>query len=433
LKRKLLFVSVLLLMVSCHSASAQFWKRKDPRARKGKYYNKYPIKPATTAKPKVKPEKPKKKRELEYPQTVKKDRYRIDIMIPLYVDELVRNNKLTYKGNVPEKYSGAVSFYEGVKMAADTLAHLGYQADIYVHDITQPASTVEKLLAADSLDKSDLLIGFVPNQQVAPLAAYAKKQHINFISAFSPFDAGIKDNPYFILLNPTLQSHCDFLVSYMAKKHPKDEVIIYHRNKVVLDSSAYVYLTRNHELKHTKDLVCDKQPDSVTLSRLIGEEETVVILMAVMDNQYAETLVKQLHELYPDRNFEIFGMPSWKGITTTKKMTDLGPRITVSITQPYFFDPSVSSGQMLASLYKKHFGGKPSETAYRGFETVYWFTDLLTKYGTIFNEKTNDDGMAIFTRFDIKPVWDDENNFFYNENRHLYIYRYQGGTVLTEQ
>ena len=114
-------------------------------------------------------------------------------------------------------------------------------------------------------------------------------------------------------------------------------------------------------------------------------------------------------------------------------MIELGERISINITQPYYFDQTVSSGVAIANKYRAEFGGKPTELSYRGFELVYWMTDLLNKYGAIFNEKMEDNGMAIFTKFDLKQRWDNEHNFYYIENKHLYLYHYQAGTVQVDQ
>jgi hypothetical protein len=434
LKHKILILLALLLLCNGYSniASAQFWIRKDKKTSK---YSK--PKSSNTPKPVVKSklnsEKPKKIRTVVYPKTVKKNRYRIDIMIPLYVDELVKNDKIAFKGKIPEKAQGGINFYEGIKLAVDTLTHLGYKMDVYVHDVSAAESSVEKLLSKDSLHNSDLIIGFVPGGQVALLAKYAQTKHINFVSAFSPSDANVKDNPYFLLLSPTLQTHCNFLLSKISGKYPKENIVIYHRNKVALDSTAYSYLTSDGELKQVKEVDCNTLPDSTKLTLLFDSVGTNVVIMPIMDNQYAESLLKQLNDNFPEFHFEIYGMPSWKAMISGKKAGAFDDNIDINLSAPYYFDPTVSSGQTLANRYKQLYSNKPNEMVYRGFETTYWFADLLHKYGTIFNEKVNDNGMAIFTPFDLKPKWDKDNNFYYNENKHLYIFHYQAGNVLVEQ
>lgn len=434
LKNKILMLFALLLLCNGYSniVAAQFWIRKDKKPSKiTKPKSNTISKPL--AKAKVNAEKPKKSRELVYPKTVKKNRYRIDIMIPLYVDELVKNDKIAFKGKIPEKAQGGINFYEGIKLAVDTLTHLGYKLDVYVHDVGAAESTVEKLLSKDSLRNTDLIIGFVPSPQVAPLAKYAKTKQINFVSAFSPSDGNIKDNPYFLLLSPTLQTHCEFLLSKIVGKYPKENIVLYHRNKVALDSTAYSYLTSDGALKQIKEVDCNTLPDSSKLGLLFDSVGTNVVIMPIMDNQYAETLVKQLSTHFPEFHFEIYGMPSWKGMVSSKKAGAFDDNMDINLSAPYYFDQSVSSGQALANRYKQLYSSKPNEMVYRGFETTYWFADLLHKYGTIFNEKVNDNGMAIFTPFNLKPEWDKDNTFYYNENKHLYIFHYQAGNVLVEQ
>jgi hypothetical protein len=45
----------------------------------------------------------------------------------------------------------------------------------------------------------------------------------------------------------------------------------------------------------------------------------------------------------------------------------------------------------------------------------------------------SDNGAAPFTRFEIKPQWTTDNDLLYNENMHVYLYRYQGGSYMVEQ
>jgi len=422
-------LAVLLLLCTTYSnnTAAQFWKR-DRKEKKRKPYTKPVKKPEAVV---AKAEKPKKKRIVAYPKTEKKIRYRIDVLMPLYLDELVKNNQLAFKGKLPEKAQSGLSFFEGVKLATDTMQRLQYKADVYVHDITNPRSTVEQLLAKDSLKNSDLIIGLVLSQQVTTLADYAKKNQINFVSALSPSDANIKDNPFFILLNPTLQTNCDFIAEYINKKYPKEHVLLYKSGRSSVDSLSYTYL--NEQLKHSATIDADSLPHMDTLNALFDSTANNIIVMPVMENGYAESLLLQLKQHFPDYRFDIYGMPGWKSFLASRKSGTFGENLSVSIPSPYYFDQTVSYGQQLTNAYKARYNAKPGELVYRGFETVYWFTDLLYKYGTIFNEHTRDNSAAMFTQYDLQPKWDSENNFYYTENRHLYFFHYLDGNLLIEQ
>lgn len=429
LKRRL-YIQILLVLLCIaigNSASAQFWKGGGRRTKKVNTLNKYPIKPKSLDKPKA--EKPKRKKQIDYPASIKKERYRIDVMIPLFLDELVKEDKVLVKGKIPEKAQPGINFYEGIKLAVDTLTYMGYKTDVYVHDIGSKSAELNQLIKSDSLKNTDLIIGFVSAPQVALLAQYAATKKVNFISALSPSDANIKENPYFILMNPTLQNNCEAIVEAVNKKRSKEAVILLKRTSASMDSAAYHFIADNEEIKNLTEVDCAQMPDSAALAPLFDSTTKNILLMPIMEAGYAEKLVQSIHKYFPEYRFEIYGMPTWKNIVTNKKMIEFGQSISINITQPYYFDPTLSMGQVIADKYKTAFGGKPNDLTYRGFEIIYWMTDLLNKYGAIFNEKTEDNSMAIFTRFDLKPKWDKDHNFYYTENKHLYLYHYQAGTV----
>lgn len=422
----LLFSGILMGTLCTHDASAQFWRR---RSRREKQRHEY-VKPQVKT---TKAEKTKKKRELKYPATVRKERYRIDVFLPLFLDELVKDNKPGFKGRIPDRAQPGISAYEGLSLAADTLRRLHYNADIYIHDANAADFSIQNFISTDSLRKTDLIIGAVTTQQLEPLAQYAKKRQINFISIYTPSDGGIRDNPYCTLLNPTLQTHCEFIASTVKHRHGNDNIILCYRSNVAVDSSAFHFTTAAESFRHTVLVDCDTLPDSAALVQVFDASVTNTIVMPVVDWSYAEKIIKDLDSKFPDYRFEIFGMPSWKAYTLQRK-TQAYKNIAINISSPFSFDSSVSAGKMLAGMFRNRFGGgSPGEYVYRGFEALYWYTDLLTKYGTIFNEKLSDNAMAIFTPYKVVAKWDDKNNFYYYENKHLYMFRFLGGNVSVEE
>ena len=380
-----------------------------------------------------KPAKEKKKiqpDEIVYPQSVRKNRYRIDVFAALYLNEL-NTAKPVAREKLPEKMAPGLNFYEGIKLATDTLDFAGYRMDVYVHDIIDPKHTPEALIAAKVLDSSDLIIGAVPVNLITPLAQFAKKRMINFISAMSPSDGNVKDNPYFTILQPTLQTHCEWLKNMLHKKYGNSNIVVYHRSNIPTDETAYKAILKDSIL-HVTHVNVQNVPSVAMLRAVFDSTETNMIVMPVLDGAYAAQLLQQLHTSFPSYRFEVYGMPSWKAMPQLKK-TDAMPNIAVYFTAPFYFDPSTASGQSLATAYKRVYGSRPGEMVYRGYETLYWYTYLLNKYGTIFNAKIADNASAAYTRFDIKSRWDKDFNLLYQENTHLYLYRYQDGSFSVEQ
>jgi hypothetical protein len=102
MKKQVCFVALLSLLFTgvSHRADAQFWKKifgsRDKREKKSQ--------PKSRITPKDKPVTPvKKKKEVKYPSTAIKQRYRVDVFVHMYLDELVKDGKPVFKNKIPEK------------------------------------------------------------------------------------------------------------------------------------------------------------------------------------------------------------------------------------------------------------------------------------------------------------------------------------------
>ncbi len=425
MKRLPVFFLLFILLFSIpKNAEAQFWKNWFKKKDREEKYHKPEHKQPTVV---PKPGPLKKKIDLQYPPTKKKSSYRVDVLVPLYIDDLAKSEK-----KFPDKSLAGIEFYEGIKLATDTLNSFHYKIEVYVHDISAPATNVEALIRNHTLDSSDLIIGAVQSHDVTIIAQYAKKRQVNFISALSPSDGGIKDNPYFILPQPTLQVHCNYLMTYIQKKLPKKKLILFYRTNIPAEQNAYTYITNNDEPASFKKVLCNTLPDKIQLKTMFDSTQENVVIMTILDNAYAETMLRQLHDWFPNYHFEVYGMPSWKTLPGLKK-PEAYPNVAVYFTSPFYFDQSRPATQGIEKTFRREYGGKPAELVYRAYETMYWYAYLLNQYGTIFNNKFNDNSATLFTKYEIQPKFDKDLNFLYNENQHLYLYKYQSSSFIVEQ
>lgn len=431
-----LCLSILLLCIVSESpVQAQFWKKlfgkeEQRPVRRPSPRSSSADKKGAVVQGKKKPSAPPDK--LRLANTVKKTRYRVDVLVPLYLNELVSGGKPVYKSHLPDKVLPGLSFYQGIQLAADTLNGQGYHLDVYVHDINDPAQTTEMLLKGNKLDSADLIIGAVAVHQVAPLAALAKKRNINFVSTHTPADGGVKGNLYFSLAQPTLQRHCEAVRAAVAKiARPTTDLLMYCRSNVSVDMQCFNYLRADSAFGYTKVMVnTPMSPDK--LRNFLDSNSTNVIVMPIVDPGYAAQMLQQLGKSFPNYHFEVYGMPSWRGLSLLEKEGAL-PNIGIHIPSAFYFDPTNSAGKGFSDAFNEKYGGRPGLPAYRGYETLYWYAYLLQRYGTIFNDHYGDNGVAPFTRFDMKLVSDKDGAPLYYENHHVYMYRYQSASFVVEQ
>lgn len=424
-KLNLFFSSVffVLLCFNINTAKAQFWKSKED------------TKPASKPKPKQSASKSNDKSlraTWTYPQSIFKERYRIDVLLPFQLNTLIKDSSLIFKGRVPEMSQAAIDFYEGISIAIDTLQAMGYKTDIYVHDIPNDAYwTANKI--KDSFAASDLILAYISSQSIAPFADYALKQQINFVSVFSPSDAGVKSNPFFILMNPSLQEHCAFMYKSATQELYQQPLVLFKREHTSIDSLACQYLQVDTQAHAVIKVAIEQLPDSSFLATLFQPLKKNKILMPVMDAAYAETVLNKLHQYFPNYLFEVYGMPSWKTLCTPKNTLAWGTSIAIQYSQPYYFEENNNEPVLnFTHRFQAKYSSKPNELNFRAYELIFWLCDLVNKYGAVFNSNLNDKDNSPFTGYNLQFVKNAEGAIDYLENKHLYLYRFQGGTFLVK-
>ena len=375
----------------------------------------------------------RRKQEVYYPNTKIKSSYRINVLLPLYLDELVKGESVTFKDRVPEKAIQGLAFYQGVKLASDSLKKAGYNLDIFINDVGSYSESPEMLIDNRKFDSTDLIIGAVQQHDIPDLAAYAKKKKINFVSALSPNDGYVKNNQYFTMLQPSLKSHCEFIIDDMSKKYPGQKVALLYRNSSPNDENSGEYMINdNYSEVEFKKLLCNALPGKKDLLTVFDTSKPNIVVVTILDIAFADSLLKELAHYFPRTHFEVYGMPTWNAIANLRK-ANAYTNITVNVTYPFNFEPAEGSMvQQVERNYKKEYGGKASEMVFRGYETLFWYATLLEKYGTIFNSNYKDNSGAPFTKFQVKPRWDANGSLLFNENRHIYLSMYQGGVYRTE-
>lgn len=417
------FFKILLLLISfsliSETSSAQFWKKNKKNQKIDNTSNSQNDK--LSSKP--------KNNNASLAKTVKKDKYRIDILFPLDLDALAPDTLPVRKGRQSESMQPYINYYEGVKLAAEFLSNENIKLDIYIHDEKNNNLDIEKLKKEKNIENSDLLIGLVHSKSIPELAGFAKENHINFVSAFSPSDAGVKSNPYFQIIQPTLNTHVNYIANYVKKEFPKNPKFIFHRNE---QREKEMHQVLKNNFKSDKDLlnfdITYASLNEEALKIIFNPNEINIVFIPILHPKEAKKVIDAISALPNNYKFEIFGLPSWNSLSglKTKKYA---ANISIYISTPFYYDQQTAIGKKITNDYKATFGGTPSEMVFRGYETIIWYAYLLKEYGTVFNEHLNDISRSPFTTYNVTPTLNDKNQIDYYENRFLYLEVYKQGKM----
>lgn len=358
--------------------------------------------------------------------------YKVGIFAPIYLDSVFSGNYYKYARNFPRFTLQGIDFIHGAQIALDSFPFFGGNIDAEIYDTKSNTKNIDTLIANKKLDSLDLVIGSVKDEDFLKLANFALQKNIPFISATYPNDAGVTGNPFLVIVNSTLKSHCEAIYSYLLQNHGTDRIFLCRKPGNQEDKvSRYFKMINEQDGKPLLDIEIINFNDSNinTLQNRLDSNSKNIIIGGSLDEVFASKLVHEAYKIKNTYPITVIGMPNWDGfktITRSKKLINF-PFI---FTSPFYNQKSNYHSKIIQDVYLKLYKGVPSDQTYKGYESVLLFTRLLMKYPNDFMSHLNDSASKVFCDYHFKPVFN--NKAFkpdYFENKHVYFLKTENGKV----
>lgn len=360
--------------------------------------------------------------------------YKVGIFSPLYLDSVFTKNSFKHKQNVPRFIMPAVDFVQGALIALDSLQAGENYFDVTVYDSKSFTEPVANLIQNKKLDSLQLIIGNVKDEEYIQLANFAREKNIPFISATYPNDGGVKANPFLVIINSTLKSHCEAIYSYILQNHGTDKIYLV-RQKGEQEDMVASYFKKINE-KEGKPLLnietinlVNNSPAANLRSKLDSNSKNILIAGS-LDEAFAGKIAKAGAELQKTYPITLIGMPTWDNFSGLHNKKELS-NFPVYYTTAFYNDKQDAFSKSLKAGYLKKYKGKPSDMAFKGFESVYLFTKLLAKNPYNLMSNINDKSLKVFCEYNFRPVslGNEPGTPDYFENKHLYIIKILNGNT----
>ena len=354
-----------------------------------------------------------------YAQTTSntQERKTIIVFIPLEIDGAFNGTDyILGNNNLPKTMLPGLDFYNGILMAVDSLKKSSTTFDIRIIDTKQKNNSLTTLLTDSSLQKPTLIISALTNKVDTKLIAdFALAQQTPMVSAVFPNDAGVTNNPFFTILNPTLKTQCEAIYNYIQTNFSKNTILYIKKKGTTEDYIQNIIQSGNN--KTTQSFVNIDEQDSIAFADLapyLDSTKQNILLCGSLKESFGYAIIKMLND-HPAYKTTIMGMPTWDG----EKSLNV-PNVEIIYASPYYFNGNEKLLKQLTSAYKKKYLGRPSDQFFKGYETMLYFaTSLLSKSSPAFNT------------FKITPVnnADNKSQVDYQENKNLYFFRKQNGQI----
>ena len=360
--------------------------------------------------------------------------YRVGIFAPLYLDSVFTKNTFRYKQGIPRFIAPAVDFVQGALTALDSLQAGDDNINASIFDTKSYTEKIPDLVRSKKLDSLNLIIGSVRDEDFLQLAAFAQEKNIPFISATYPNVSGVTANPYLVVMNSTLKSHCDAIYSYILQNHGTDKIYLIRQKGRQEDMVASYFKAMNEQdgkpLLAIETVNIDEDITAAFLRSKLDSNRKNVIIGGSLDESFAGNIAKSCNEIYKTYPITLIGMPNWDNFDALYNKKALAG-FPVYFTTPFYTDKSDVYSKSLTAAYYKNYRTKPTDMAYKGFEAVYLFTKLLVKNPTGFMSHISDKNQKVFCEYNFKPVKLNDKAAVpdYFENKHLYLIKILNGSI----
>lgn len=360
--------------------------------------------------------------------------YRVGIFAPLYLDSVFASNgRFRYRQGIPKFIVPAVDFVNGVQVALDSMILDKENVEATIYDTKSYTQPLAQLIKDKKLDQLDLLIGSVKDMDFKGLADFAMEKNIPFISATYPNDGGITQNPFVVVVNSTLKAHCEAIFSYILQSHGTDKIFLCRKKGTQEDKVASYFKQINEQegkpLLNIQTLNLDSTISTDLLKTKLDSNRQSIIIGGSLEENFAFNLTAAcnvLNEKYP---ITLIGMPNWDAFKSLQKKDDFDG-FPIYFTTPYYNKKEDNYSRILIDAYAKKTKGKPTDMAFKGFESAYLFIKLLTKYPNDFMSHLNEKAYRIFSDYNFRPVLKKTGNLpDYFENKHLYFIKILNGAT----
>ena len=304
----------------------------------------------------------------------------IALLLPFDLNTI--NLKTATSKNI-EKASIAIDFYQGFKLALDSLTARGHNFNLSVFDTQNLETRVVNLALANSVRSNDLIVGPIYPDAIKTFGEFAdlgdKKLQISPLAASIPTDF---NNPSLVTVNNTIDQHARKIAEFISSNYQAELVNIVLINTQKSDDAKF----SNHFKINLSNISGDKfqiteRATVIALEKYLVPTKNNLVIVTSSDRLFVMPTIDKLYNLVTKQKFkiEVFGHPNWlkANYLNQEKMQTLNSRISASFHVNY----KSQSVKNFTARYRDEYGFEPSEYSFKGFDIGYYFGGLLEKYG----------------------------------------------------
>jgi len=338
----------------------------------------------------------------------------IAMLLPFNLDNLNVGGR--YSKADMQKANMAVEYYQGFKLALDSLTANGYNYRLQLIDSKDQPAEAHNLSLNPKVQNSDLIVGPIFPDGIKAFGVSAKP----LLSPLSPSSPAGFHNPSLITAIPPLAYHAKTSAQYVNDKLKAKKVFILKSGFTEDNKYIIPFKQQLDSLSKLKTKVIPFVVVRGVLTSLLpqlSKTEPNVFVLPTTNQAFLQVTLRSLDTLAKNYPVVLIGHPSWEKLTFLKE--DLLQRLKTIITSSDHVNYKAANTIAFIKAYRKAYRTEPSEFAIKGFDEGLYFGRLMAEdeTGAIKPEQHDFIGLHNDFHFVKKPAtgW---------VNTHVYILKY---------
>ncbi len=253
-----------------------------------------------------------------------------------------------------------VEFYEGVRMALDSLAESGANIGLTVFDTNNRLDMINQLNTASVTP--DIIIGPAHKSEMADVMKYANEKKVPVVLPFGQCDSTILDNPYIfqasVIDSITGKEIYGKMVSEMGDAHV---IIISPNSKNTAEVQRSTLLTRLCDANNVEYVmhVYNTKAPTAFLSKLSTEKRNIILLPTHNEARVNSVLtsIAGVIEQKGEARVELWGTSEWLTFQTIE--VDVFHKLNTKVYTTYAVDETNPQVRWLMNKYRNLYFTEP--------------------------------------------------------------------------
>jgi LysM repeat protein/ABC-type branched-subunit amino acid transport system substrate-binding protein len=369
---------------------------------------------------------------------VKKDSYNMTLLLPFMLDKNDAIEASRMPGEQKKIYpltEMSTHFYQGVKLALDTVKATGISIKLNVFDTKKDTGSLNKLFLKEELLASDVIIGPLYEQTYSQVASFAKLNKIQMVCPVEQTNKSLFNNPYLTKLKVSLPTQAEYLGEYLAKHYNTENVII-----VTGKSKKDIYLAEVFTKKYNHSIVgkannykanasefkfVSYKDMSGMKSKLVGSKKNIIVFpttdLGMAASFFTQLNVEMNKPGMHNHEVMIFGLENYIGKEFDNISIDHKVKYNLHVTSSEFIDYDSDAVKDFVLKYRAQYGTEPSDFAFMGYDAALYHAMGLQVFGPGFTANYDYIQIPLLqSKYNLKRT--DENSGF--ENNKVFILSY---------